>query len=263
MLAIVCAGPGFAQWSVLPAPQVPMEERTDGESFRAAELAWFSAPLSAARLHDEQKAARGTASGDTFSLAPIVQDAAVPANAFAMTSPTASTVTATGSASTNIGTNFYGSAGGTFRVDTIFLEDTPSEGFHIVEVCVVALDSSNAREPWVEAGRTGPGGETLYTWRLDLGLINATNPIDFESPVHLVDAYTLAFDVSGGLLLDDDQVLTEVGDQSVSGVTLLQFQIEGVPVEIAGFDLAEICLGWELVEVIFVDGFESGNTQAW
>lgn len=266
LLAFLMAGPSLAQMVVLPAEQLTPRDRDSDRidaGFVGARPAWFSAPLDAPGFDQETAIGRGSAIGDTFSLAPVVQDNDSPANAFAMTSPTESTVTAGASASSNIGANFYSSTGGTFRVDTTVIIDTPTEGIHTVEVCAVAIDSVNAREPWVSAGQTGPGGETLFTWRLDVGQINASNTIDFPTNVTLIDSYTLAWDMSGALVFDGPQTLTTVDDQSISGVSLLQFQIDTVPVEIAGYDLAEVCLGWQVAEVIFADGFESGDVTAW
>ncbi len=266
LLTFTAALPITAQ-SLTLVPDPPSASRELTAAWYGGSSAWkerstigaILAPLDAS----EQPSRVADPSGDTYSLAPVVQDDAVPTGAYAMTSPTETTLTFDGTA-TNIGANFRGSAGGTFSVLETYSVDHGGPGIDRVSVGVTALNSALGREPWVAAGQVGNAGATLITWRLDVGAFDASNQIQPDAPFSVVGVGVEAYDVVGSLIFSNPALSADLSDGvTLSGTVLLQFQVEGEPVEIAGYDLAEIVVFWDIREILFVDGFESGDTTQW
>ena len=207
-------------------------EKISMESIAAeAHLGAPSAQTQAAHLLTEEQITRASVLGDTFSLAPLVQNSVTAFYISGAAGPTAHTfdgVSETG------GSNLRGTAGGTFRVVEGIVPLAGGVNRIIVEV--TAVNSALQAEPWVNSAYAGSG---YISWRLDVGSTSGgTNPIQpataftpvgaginvFNSAGQFVNTFALTSNTSTATTLSGVAILGNSG-QNIAGVNVASIQM--------------------------------------
>lgn len=189
------------------------------------------------------------AAGDTYSLAPLVQDGDTAFYPSETGGPTLHTFNVS---SESGGTNLLGTEGGTFRVSE---QNIPLGGD--VDRLIVEVRAVNSRlesEPWVDSSNAGKG---FISWRLDVGSTSGgTNPIQPDVPFTLVDSGFNVFNSAGDPAGSFDLTTDTSTATSLSGVAALGNN----GLDIAGVDISSIQMYWDISSDstfrIFIDGFE-------
>jgi len=187
------------------------------------------------KLLDGSQIARASFVGDTFSVAPLVQDSG---RAFYMSDAAGPTQHTFDDINESGGTNLLGTSGGSF----IVLEGVIPQGGGIdrVVVEVTALSSDMIAEPWVNSSHAGRG---YISWRLDIGSNSGgTDPIEPEVPFTRVGSGFSAFNSFGQLLASFELSVDTSTATSLSGVAILG----NSGVDIAGENVATIQMHWDI-----------------
>jgi hypothetical protein len=173
--------------------------------------------------------------GDTYSLAPLLQDEEL---AYFMTDTQQATNNTYDQSWKTIGTNEYGTSGGKFRA----MEKTTDLGGGVTQISVrvTAVNSQNNAEPWVDQAFAGSG---FINWRLDVGTnFGGSNQIEPGSSFEIEASGVLIFDSAGTQLADLN--ITDTSDSNgLSGIALLNLVDDP---DIAGFDVATILIYWNI-----------------
>jgi hypothetical protein len=199
--------------------------------------------LSKAEIYEDSEV---TAIGDTYSLAPLVQDSDT---AFFPSDAGGPTLQTFDGANESGGTNLLGTKGGTFLV----MERSVPMGGNVDRILVEvrAINASNGSEPWVDSSQAGKG---FISWRLDVGSTSGgTNPIQPDAPFTLVDSGFSVFNSAGEPLGNFDLTDDTSTATSLSGVAALGNSGE----DIAGVDVSAIQMYWDISsDLNFKNGFE-------
>ena len=153
------------------------------------------------------------AAGDSYSLAPRVEDAS---RSYLLSRNSGPSTHVFDGVAESIGESRYGPVGGTLLVEEDSFASAPGIQRYVVEV--TSLNSIGNPTPWVNYQWAGIG---LIHWRLDVGsTYGGTDPIDFDSPVEVVDSGYSVFD-SGGNWLGDYELYADTSTAtSLSGVAI-------------------------------------------
>ncbi len=178
-------------------------------------------------------------SGDTFSSAPLVQDAA---SAFFISDTAPSTHTFDGTAEDG-GADLVGNEGDRFVVAEAFTPGAGANGGDLIQVQYTAVDAAGAPTPWVAAGVAGPAGP-FTAWRLDVGS-NAGGMDQIANTTAVLGSGMTVFDSAGGPVGSFPLTLDTSSATGVSGLGVIG--LGGA--DIAGFDLASFQLFWEVAPV--------------
>ena len=173
--------------------------------------------------------------GDTYSLAPLVEDSGSAYYMSAVGGPTQHTFDGTNESG---GTNLVGTPGGFFVVLEGIVPVSAAVDRIIVEVR--AVNSSVVAEPWMDVSNSGAG---YINWRLDVGsTAGGTNPIHPGTEFTVIDSgfavFNSALEQVGIFDLSDDTSTTT----DLSGVALLG----NSGADIAGVDVASILMYWDI-----------------
>lgn len=233
----------------LAAPAVADLTTPAGGGFTAYNLA--DAGPAAYGLISDGVVAGGARSvlGDTYSVAPLVQDGV---SAFFLqdvdgpgpgtTGRYVATFDGTGE---NSGANLAYSTG-THNFQVTEAQTDLGGGNYLIQVQYTAVNGSGAAEPWVPAGVIGPNGP-FTAWRMDLGTNAAGNPIDRLSPNNdfsILNSGFTAFDSTGAAL---GTFLLTVDDSNPPSGGLSGVAVVGLGgANIAGFDMATLQMFWEI-----------------
>ena len=172
---------------------------------------------------------------DSFSVAPFVQDASRTFLVSRVGAPTSHTFDGLAESG---GGNRYGYVGGTISVTEDSYSVAPEVRRYAVEV--TALDVAGDPSVWVSPGWSGIG---LIRWRLDVGSTGGgTDPINFDSPVEIVDSGYSVFDRWGNWLGDYELYADTSTATSLSGVAIHSNGGQ----DIAGVDVSTIQMWWEV-----------------
>jgi serine protease len=178
-------------------------------------------------------------SGDSYSLAPLLQDSEF---AHPMSDAQAATTQRFDEQWKSGGMNQFGTTGGTLGI--IEKVERIDGGLIQVSVQVTALNAQGQAEPWVDARFAGDG---FVSWRLDIGTnLGGSNPLNPDKPFKVVRSGISVFNSAGDRLADLDLLQdssTSTGLAGIGGVELNNGD------DIAGFDLATIIMFWNLEEV--------------
>jgi len=243
-----------------PKPELPSKFKTSGSNAARTQVQ-SSGPE---RFSGNQKNLLTTQSpsnrieagptGDTYSLAPLVQDGEL---AYFMTDAGQATSHQYDESWKTMGKNQYGTSGGNFLV----LEKTNDLGNGEVQITVqvTAVNAQNAEEPWVDTGFSGSG---LETWRLDVGTsFGGSNPIEPDSPFEVTASGVSLYD-SAGESLGDFDINDTSNSGGLSGGALIGLADDA---DIAGFDLSTMVMYWNIKIEPDVGGFPvtAGQSGAW
>ena len=140
------------------------------------------------------------AAGESYSLAPTVADSS---RSYLLSRNAGPTTHGFDGVAESIGENRFGPVGGTLSVEEDSFSVAPGIDRYVVEV--TALDVAGYPTPWVNYQWAGIG---LINWRLDVGsTFGGTDPINFDSPVEVVDSGYSVFDRRGNWLGDYELVV--------------------------------------------------------
>jgi hypothetical protein len=188
--------------------------------------------------------------GDTYSVAPLVQD---PNTAFFSSDAGGPTIHTFDEIDESGGSNLLGTEGGTFIVTEEIV--SIDGGVDRIMVRVNAVNASNESEPWVDSSQSDRG---FTSWRLDVGSTTAdgTDPIQPGSPFTLVDSGFNVFNSAGETVGSFDLTEDNSNATSLSGVAALGNGGENI----AGVDVSSIQIYWDISfgpsDVTFKNGFE-------
>ncbi len=194
-----------------------------------------SSQTQAAHLLTEEQINRASVLGDTFSLAPLVQDSGA---AIYVSAPSVTTHTFDGATESG-GSNLKGTAGGTFRV--VEGIDPLAGGVNRIIVEATAVSSVLQAEPWVSSAFAASG---YVSWRLDVGsTAGGTNPIQPVTPFTPIASGINVFNSAG----------VPQGSFALSSNTSTATTLSGVAIlgnsgqNIAGVNVASIQMYWDIL----------------
>jgi hypothetical protein len=192
--------------------------------------------------------------GDTYSLAPLVQDSEL---AYFMSEAGTATSHRFDEERKSGGENIYGSPGGTFSVIEEIID--LGDGVEQIGVQVTALSAQGNPEPWVDESFAGSG---LIEYRLDVGTeLGGTNPIEPDSPFTLLNSGFSIFDSEGDFLAEFE--LKDFSDsKGLAGVAVLGRVGDE---DIAGLDMATMIMFWNIKKEPVGSGFmiDAGLNGNW
>ncbi len=203
----------------------------------SAQLDRSSTQVPQAHLLTAEQIINASTMGDTFSLAPLVQNNAQQAlyisSAAGPTSHTFDGIAEPG------GSNLRGTAGGTFSIVEGLVPLAGGVNRFIVEV--TAISSSLVAEPWISSAYSASG---YIAWRLDVGsTAGGTNPIQPATPFTPVGAGIHVFNSAGQLRGSFGLSLNTSTTTSLSGVAVLGNSGQNI----AGVDVASIQMYWDIL----------------